>query len=149
MKCFNKCGFDILNSESDNVEVEAEDAEDNVPLSVLKSSNKLFGCKLSELAELERNIPTCDTNQINWDLSAPGEKSDSNDNDNDPPNDSETEGVCSVSEAFCYIDSLKAFACSFGNSKMLDCVMELSAVATEMPIECSPKQTNISDFFKK
>lgn len=65
------------------------------------------------------------------------------------PQISETEKVCSVSEAFCYIDSLKAFACSSGNSKILDCVMELSALATEMRIECSSKQTKISDFFKK
>ena len=154
VKCFNKCVFDTLKTGSDSVEVEEEDAEDNVPLSVLKLSKELFGCEFSELAELEKNIPTCDTNQINWDLPATEllnerEDCDSDDNDGDSQNDSETEKVYSVSEAFCYIDSLKAFACSSGNSKMLDCVMELSALATEMRVECSSRQTKISDFFRK
>lgn len=157
-KCFDKCGFNKVRIEtdenaSDDIDENVDD-DDDVPLSVLKLSKELFGCEFSELANIERNIPTCDTNQIDWDRHATellnlDDKSDDDDENSDSETVVEEASVCSVSEAFSYIDSLKDFACASGNSKMLDCVMELSALATGMRVQCSTKQTKISDFFKK
>ena len=74
---------------------------------------ELFGYEFNELAELEKTFLHVIQIKLTviylQQLLNEGEDCDRYDNDDDSQSDSEAEKDCSVSEAFCYIDSLKAF----------------------------------------
>lgn len=112
-KCFEKAGFIFRTDEPDiydptcatDDDCDEEDEDDDVPLSVLKFSNELFGCDLSDLVQLDQDINTCDMNTIDWDVSAQqilDMEKESDEDISDDPGDEES-CVPSISDAYIYI----------------------------------------------
>lgn len=54
-KCFEKAGFIFPTDEPNTYNTDdEEDEDDDIPLSVLKLSNELFGCDLCDLVQLDQ-----------------------------------------------------------------------------------------------
>ncbi|KAL5004739.1 hypothetical protein ScPMuIL_018195 [Solemya velum] len=113
-KYFEKCGFP---SESETVE--DVDIDDTVPLSLVKLANKLFGCELSDLANLDRELSSCDNvTEKDWNASAVDllkmnatEESEVSDiNDDGIQLESENKTVPTLDEMDEMIEKMKLFA---------------------------------------
>jgi len=161
-KCFKKAGFNLSVPEetSDTQvvpnEVTSIDADDDIPLAVLKLSYDLFGCSFCDLVTIDDHIQTCDTNTTDWNkpaLELLGEfnkdccenESDEDADDNDHLNST---SVPTLADATNMVTQLKTFALHSGQSTMLDLVCKLDEELSSV-VSKSKKQTKITDFFER
>lgn len=152
-KCFEKAGFifptDEPNTYNTDDEEDEEDEDDDIPLSVLKLSNELFGCDFSDLMQLDQEINICDTNTIDWNVSAQQILNMEKESDEDISDDPGDEDPCvpSISDAHIYLENMKTFAQHQGHASLLEHVMISCDIVNSISVTKS-KQTTITDFFK-
>ena len=72
-KCFEKTGFSFpagggeqVTDGDDNI----NDEDDDIPLSIQKLTNDLFGFELSDLFKLDQEVNTFDNNTTEWNFSS-------------------------------------------------------------------------------
>ena len=170
-KCFARCGFAMTMFPSDcpvvsasektddKIDEDSDIDEDDVPLAVLKMSNELFGISFSDLVEMDKCAPVCETETsgIDWEENAAdilkSLKSSENVDENDEDDVLDT-GACAdetvtMDEACDMVEKLKRFALTMGQDKMLTNIMELQELFVAGRCEVHSKQTKIEDFFAK
>ena len=172
IKCFNKAGFsDNIFSDSEcdpcvstapttpdcDTNDDDDDDDDDLPLAVLKLSKEIFDCDFKELASLDCNLATCNTEEINWDLpitelldsidSMNNDDGDDDDDDDDSDEAVQMTDICSKSEVMQCITKLKTYSIHNSFSDMLNCIMDLDSI-TSKTLLTSAKQSQITDFFK-
>ena len=145
-KCFAKCGF---GSGSDS---DSEQAQEEVPLSLVAMSLQLFGVDFHELPLLDANVATC-APMKDWDNPQQIVQEMANSlivHQEEEEEEEELDSVApvTVSQVHDCISKLRDFATQNGQSTMLDAVMNLSDMVTEIKFQTCRKQTSITDFFK-
>ena len=150
LKCFQKCEF-VSETETEE-SLSDDEQDDNIPLAALKMSREIFGCEFNELLGIDSTVSTCDTNEINWEMSGndlldhfKSQDSDSGSDDNDD-NTSDAAAPISKIEASDLLTKLKLFGKHLGSSMFLESICKAE---DELNILCANqcKQTNITDFF--
>ncbi|XP_052271459.1 tigger transposable element-derived protein 4-like [Dreissena polymorpha] len=159
-KCFARCGFAMtIEKTDDKIDEDSDIDEDDVPLAVLKMSNELSGVSFSDLVEMDKCAPVCETETsgIDWEENAAdilkSLKSSENVDENDEDEVLDT-GACAdetvtMDEACDMEEKLKRFALTMGQDKMLTNIMELQELFVASRCEVHSKQTKIEDFFAK
>ena len=151
-KCFRRCGFQ--STPVGPVVVDEDDILDDIPLSVLKLSNDVFGVDFTELLKIDSELLThSSVMPLDWSRPAgeilhPTENNEVNETECDSNNNTEEEKVCGLSTALLYIEELKAFVAKNGKSSTYQSLMNAVEDLVNMVVEGTVKQTSIKDFFK-
>ena len=66
---FLRCGFELCTEDS-VVDDDIDEDDDNVPLSMIRLARQLFDCEFRDLSQIDIDVLTCDTNEVDWDKSA-------------------------------------------------------------------------------
>lgn len=128
-KCFEKTGFSFpagggeqVTDGDDNI----NDEDDDIPLSIQKLTNDLFGFELSNLVKLDQEVNTFDNNTTDWDFPVQHIlENEVSDECMDDPDDEEQciSDIPTISDAYSFLDKLKVFAQHKGNAYLLENVM--------------------------
>jgi hypothetical protein len=177
-KCFVKGGFAPINEVSefvtppvgvneldddDSLEavtpgvVSEEDEDESVPLAAEKLSKDLFGCDYKDLADLDCNVATCDTDTCDWTQPASellkqvreldavdqcdSETDMSDDESEVPPKPMEFAKVMEC------VAGLKQWILEKGNAKILTDFTDLSGQIMEQRLKTACVQSKIGQFF--
>jgi len=152
-KCFVKAGFGVETNVAPTVD-DNDNGDDDVPLAAVKLSMDIFGVEYPELADLDKDLHTCDTEGNNFDLPAKlllEEMVESEMRDNQCSSESEEEEVedttvCTIAEAADMVNKLKTFALHHGLANVLDSMMKTDDELVMMSVKCAT-QKKITDFF--
>ena len=121
---------------------------------MLRLSWDLFDYEFKELAKIDVDVLTCDTNEVDWENPASELIKDNDCNDESDDNDDNDETVLdekmivTAAQAKVHLDQLKLYIVSAGDSAMLNGVMDLEDTFVQQRMDATSKQTTMKDFFK-
>uniref|UniRef100_A0ABM0MZN5 Tigger transposable element-derived protein 4-like n=1 Tax=Saccoglossus kowalevskii TaxID=10224 RepID=A0ABM0MZN5_SACKO len=142
-KCFSACGF------TSNAEITDESSnDDNTEIAQLDElSHELFGCSLDEIVNIERDLATCNTDNVNWEQSAVDilsqmEEDDTGAEDSDdentppPPPNPEKPSINDYSQAVQSVSNLKDFMLRQGLDDMLLAIADIEDILVSAKLKC-------------
>ena len=148
-KCFYRCGF--ANSTDEVIETVEE-----VAPCVERVSQQLFHCDFMQLQDIDNELETCDTEDIDWNKYASDLLADFRSTEHEEEEEEEavneneeTQKECEVSasEARAHVDKLKTYATQKGINEMFDTIVNLEELFIKDRLQSSNQQKKINDFF--
>ncbi|XP_035680164.1 tigger transposable element-derived protein 4-like [Branchiostoma floridae] len=157
VKCFNKAGFTVTEPQPPQTGEMAE--EDTTPVRVETLCMELFGCELSELVEIDRELATCNNEsrmvgtaaELLSNLRPSTDEAETSDEEDEAATVEQPAKQVSLREAGSCVETLKDMCLGSNYGEMLDLIMMFEA---KLAVKCAEsqqlaRQSTIHEFFGK